>query len=218
MLVKISKQKLVIIIGNIGSGKSSALPIVARTLKAATLYADELFHKTDPFAMMYLKDTPRWSFANELWLTVERANLLRHHLNTSKKKVTVVDSGLLMSWIYSYSHFASKEMNRHEWELYQRLYKHVADELVGACCVIYLDYPIATLLQRIKKRGREFEQTYYNELYLTKLRRGLRKLVSNLEEQKIQVIHVKENQIADFENDKSDRKKFLEKIRNEIKL
>lgn len=209
-------QKLVIIVGNIGSGKSTALPLVAKTLKAGTLYADELFQKKDPFAKSYLNEINRWAFTNELWMTIERAKLLREHLKKTKKKITVVDSGLLISWVFTYSHFAKRIINRHEWELYQRLYKHIAADLVRSCTVIYLDYPIRTLMERIKKRGRDYELKYYTEEYLKQIRVGLRKLIQLLKQEKTTIIHIKEAQVADFENNPKDRKLFLTLVKKAV--
>lgn len=204
---------LVTIVGNIGSGKSTAMPVVTKALEALPLYADDLFQTTDPFAQKYLEDTPRWAFANELWLTYERSQLIHRHMETHPERLHVVDSGLLMSWVYTRSHLIVENITIDEWELYEKLYTNLANGLLLNSCVIRLNYSVETLMSRIKKRGRDFELEFYTSEYLSQIEEGLAALQKKLQQANVKVIEITEKEIADFEHNPEDATKLVELIK-----
>ena len=206
------KLPLLTLIGNIGSGKSTALPPLLDALAAKPLYADDLFQTTDPFAKPYLDDTPRWAFTNELWLTHQRAQLLQDHVGTSGKsgQLTIVDSGLLMSWVYTYSHLLVKNITLDEWEFYQTLYDEFSANILQDTAVIRLKYSMETLLERIHKRGRDYELEYYTREYLEQIEQGLEALEKKLVMNGVPLLTIDESEIADFENSAQDQEKLID--------
>lgn len=192
------KKKVITIIGNIGSGKSSALPIVAKHFKAQSIEADNLFQTTDPFAMDYLKDMQRWAFTNELWLTVERVKLICGEMETGKAKTVVIDSGLLMSWVYTFTHYTAGRLTKAEWDFFCELYDSQAACLLDNSMIIFMNYSIPTLLKRIAKRGREYELEYYSRAFLEELQQGLEALVKTLKSRGLTVREIKEEHVPDF--------------------
>ncbi|MBU2052071.1 deoxynucleoside kinase [Patescibacteria group bacterium] len=188
------KSRMVTVVGNIGSGKTTITPIVARSLKARHVFADNLFQTVDPFRDLYLKDLKRWALANELWLTLERVILVKKYLRQNHDRLLVVDSGLLMSWAYTHGHFLSGVITPDEWRLYRRLFDRIAITLFTSSVVVALDCSVKTLMQRIKKRGRKFELTYYNPTYLSQIDKGLAKLKEKLQRKKIHVVTISEDE------------------------
>ncbi len=208
--------QILTIIGNIGSGKSSATPIISQAINAYEIDADNLFQTTDPFRDGYLQDRQRWAFTNELWLTYERTKILRHELAQTNQKWVVVDSGLLMSWVYAYSHWLKQTITLAEWEFFMALYDEFTLPLSPNLIVLSLHYPIPTLLKRIKARGREFEITYYDAQYLTQLEEGIVALESRLESQGVKLIRVEEKTINDFVKSPKDKEQLIEMIKSVI--
>jgi len=204
--------KIITIVGNIGSGKSTLLPVVTKALKAKMLDADSLFQTTDPFRELYLRDLKRWAFANELWLTTQRASMLEKHVRKYQGKLTVIDSGLLMSWVYTYSHFVTKNITKAEWDLYQQLFKGLTKNSLEGSLVIFLDCSIKTLLQRIKKRGRGYELKFYTASYLRQIQKGLRALKQQFKKWNIRAVVVSEKAAGNFDQDKKDRQKIIKII------
>ena len=201
------KPKMATIIGNVGAGKSSALKMVAECLQAKPVDADNLFQTSDPFAKDFLNDNQRWALANELWLTKERADLLRKELTLEDSEWLVVDSGLLMSWVYTYSHLLVGKMTQDEWDLYEDLFDALTQGIESEI-VIWLDYKMSTLLQRIEKRGRDYELEYYSETYLRQLNQGIDALVEKLAKTNTRLIRITEAEVADFVTDKQGVKDF----------
>lgn len=186
------QSKMVTIIGNIGSGKTTLTPLIAKILKAREVMADNLFQTIDPFRELYLNDLKRWALANELWLTLERVILVKKYLKKYEGKKLVVDSGLLMSWAYTHGHYLSGIMTKDEWQLYRRLFDRVAIGLFSSSVVVALECSVETLMKRIKKRGRKFELEYYNPVYLSRINNGLEKLKEKLKRKGIRVVTINE--------------------------
>jgi deoxyadenosine/deoxycytidine kinase len=198
---------MITVIGNIGSGKTTISPIIAKILKAKVVPADNLFQTIDPFRQCYLEDTKRWALANELWLTLERVILVKKYLRQYRDEKLVVDSGLLMSWAYTHGHYLSGMVTKDEWQLYRRLFDKIAISLFTSSIVIALECSTKTLMKRIKTRGRKFELEYYNPIYLDRINKGLEKLKQKLTRKKIRVVTINEEQ--SLEQIKVDLKKII---------
>jgi len=209
--------KVVVVIGNIGSGKTTLTPIIAKDLRAKMVDADNLFQTTNPFRERYLKNNKRWALANELWMTLERVGILSSYGHLKKKKV-VVDSGILMSWAYTYSHFLSGTMSQDEWGVYKRLFDKVVGETFEELAVVRLDCKIETLLKRIKKRGRQFELEYYTHAYLSRINKGIDELEKKLKKEKVLVSKVGESEVNGLLKKMAVRQNLMEKIRQELDL
>ncbi len=208
---------LLTITGNIGSGKSSAMPILLEAFDAKPLYADDLFQTTDPFAKPYLQDVKRWAFTNELWLTSQRAQLLKKHLtDNNSDQLTIVDSGLLMSWVYTYSHLLVNNISLDEWEFYTELYDHFSKEVLQDTAVVRLKYSIPTLLKRIQQRGRDYELEYYTQEYLEQIEQGLDALEKKLRMSGVPYLAIEEENIADFVANPQDAKSLVEAVKTLI--
>lgn len=198
-----SSSKLITVVGNIATGKSSITPLICEALDAKFLNADTLFQTVCPFRDDYLNNTPRWALANELWLTTHRAELLREAVsNLRPDDKLVIDSGLLMSWVYSYSHFVEGNFTKDEWELYKDLYRLFEQEFLLSMSVVMLDYPTKTLMKRIKKRNRDYELAFYTEKYLKQINKGIKELEKLLGTRGVSVLKISEKEVPDFVEDK----------------
>lgn len=210
------KPQMITVIGNIGSGKTTVTPVIAKAIKANLVDADNLFQTVDPFRELYLNDIKRWALANELWLTLERVVLVKKYLRQQQGRFLVVDSGLLMSWAYTHGHFLAGTMTADEWKLYRRLFDKIAINLFSSSLVIALECSVPTLIKRIKKRGRGFELKYYNETYLQQIDNGLGKLKEKLKRKKIKVVTITEDQVIMKSSGKIEMDQSLQIIKQAI--
>mgnify|MGYP000731244050 CR=1 FL=1 len=206
---------MITVIGNIGSGKTTISPLLAKALRAKHVDADNLFQTIDPFREMYLKDIKRWALANELWLTLERVILVKKYLKANKGRLLVVDSGLLMSWAYTHGHYLAGTMTEAEWQLYRRLFDKIALDLFASSLVVDLKCSIPTLMKRIKQRGRKFELQYYTKEYLTQVGWGIAKLKEKLRRKKIKVVTLDELELV-MKNGKIEIEPALNKIKQAL--
>ncbi len=206
------KNTFITLVGNVGSGKSTVAPIIAKAIGARILHADNIFQTVNPFRERYLKDMPRWVLANELWMTVERFNLLNTYLSKKSSRPTIIDSGNLMTWVYTYSHFLKKNIDKDQWNLYESIYNILMKSVSRKSHVLYMSYSIETLYKRIQNRGRDYEVKYYNKDFLRQLDNGLTALKKMLKKQNVNVYTISEKEIPDFEHSEKDRNKLIRQV------
>ncbi len=199
---------LITLIGNIASGKTTALPLVGQALNAHVLYADELF-QVSPFRDRYLENTPRWAFSNELWLTEQRYRLTTQTIAEHPEEAIVIDSGLLMSWVYSYSHVLVGNFTESEWELYDRLFSHWFSPLQSRLQVIAFNCTLEEKLRRIRKRGRDYELSAYTPEYLQQIDLGLEALKEKLKTLGTPCQEYDANTFGDLATNTQDQEKFI---------
>ncbi len=183
------RHKEIIIIGNIATGKSSLLELLAKNLPAHPVYADELY-KTNPFFQDALLDRKRWSLTSDLWFLTQRIQMTRAYQRKLSGSSMVVDSGVLMSFVYASSRRSTQTMTEVEWQLYNNLYDVLTADLAAPDLVISLNAPVPLLLERIKRRGREFEIKNHSAEYLESLSKGQELLKEHLRSKKIPVLEV----------------------------
>lgn len=204
------KNKITTIIGNVGSGKSTLLNLLGIGLNAHEIAADELF-KINPIFPEFVKDMKKWAFVNELWFTFERVKMIEENINYLKRQDLVIDSGLLMGFVYSYNGFRQGYFSELEWEKYQQTYDLLTNGEVGPDVVIYLKGNIDFLLDRISKRGRKYEIENYNKKYLKELEEGIDFLIKKLNDKEIKIIEF-DIEKKDFMN-KEEINQLVEEIR-----
>lgn len=166
------------VIGPIASGKSTASQLLAKQLSLPLLDAD-LF-ETNPFLPGYIEDTPRWSFATELFFTIARLKKLSKIKDILQKSSVVVDSGLIMSHeVYTKNHLVQGTMTASEWEFFTRIIQDYKSNLPDPDVIIYITASPAIQQDRIKSRGRSFESGYTLE-YLASITDRLGEYVKSL--------------------------------------
>lgn len=171
-------KHIITIIGNVGAGKTTTLPFVAQALDADVVEADDLFQTINPFRDRYLADIKRWGFTNELWMAYKRVNLIKTAVEQSTKENIVIDSGLIMSWVYTKSHFLSGKMDQDEWAFFNELFTQWSKFSLKTT-LLYLTAPVDVLLKRIHTRGRDYELLMYKKEYLQQIEVGLKDLITN---------------------------------------
>jgi deoxyguanosine kinase len=212
------KQTLVTIMGNIGSGKTTISTFISRELKTNILLADNLFQTKNPFKEDYLKNINRWAFTNELWMTIERVNLLKKYIAKQNNSITIVDSGLLMGWVYMRSHLLTNTISQVEWNLYEKIYKKLSEDILKTSKIIYLQCPYSILYKRIQKRGRVYELNSYTKPYLMQIQKGLSNFLCDAKKKKIPVLKIFNKTENDFKHNITEKQKLLKKINNFIHL
>lgn len=206
------QPKTLVIVGNVASGKSTATQIITKKLNAIKVDADDLFQTTDPFAKRYLENMPRWALANELWLTVERVKIIKEQTEKAGNNLVVIDSGLLMSWVYTYGHYLNKVISQDEWNLYETIYHKLCSEVLSKTLVVRLKYDMPMLMERLNKRGRQYELEFYTPHYLKQIEKGIIALEKKLKSEGTPLLVIKQDHIKDFENSEADREKLHDSI------
>lgn len=202
------QSKTLVIVGNVASGKSTATKIITNKLNAQKIDADDLFQTLDPFSKLYLENMSRWALTNELWLTVERVKLIQESMKKTDKDLVVIDSGLLMSWVYTYGHYLNGVISADEWNLFENIYTKLCGEVINKMLVVRLRYDVPVLMQRLQARGRLYELEFYTPEYLEQIEKGLVALEKKLHTEGVPLLMIEQGEVADFENSRTDRERL----------
>ncbi len=147
----LDKCRYVVVEGPIGAGKTS----LARRL-ASHLHGEELFERPDdnPFLERFYGDMPRHALATQLTFLFQRADQLAGVGQFDMfRRATVADFLLDKDPL-----FARINLSDAEYQLYEKVYAHLKPQTPTPDLVIYLQAPVDTLIERVHRRGVDFER------------------------------------------------------------
>ena len=158
-------MQYLVIEGNIGAGKTTLATMLAQELNAKLIleqFAD------NPFLPQFYQNPERYSFPLELSFLAERYKQLNVDLRTGSlfQNLTIADYFFMKSLI-----FAQNTLTGDELQLYKQIFSIIYNTLPKPNLYVYLHLSTDKLLQNIKKRGRDYEQTITAD-YLNNLTQG----------------------------------------------
>lgn len=157
--------------GNIGAGKTTLAHQLAAYYQAGLL----LEQFTDnPFLPKFYKDKDRYAFPLELSFLAERYSQLKEELiNRNRQQPVIADYTITKSQL-----FARTNLGPDEYELFSRMAGIMKTTLPKPDLLIYLHAPVSTLQQRIRKRGRPYEQNIA-DAYLLEIEEAYRQYLDS---------------------------------------
>lgn len=150
----ITTKKFIAIAGNVGVGKSTLTRLIAQRLGWEPFYeaVDE-----NPYLVDFYRDMRAWSFHSQIFFLSRR---LYHHRQLLDYPTSVVqdrsvyeDAEIFAKNLYRQGHIVERD-----YRTYRDLYETMIQFLPPPDVVVYLRASVNTLLERIRLRGREFEQ------------------------------------------------------------
>jgi deoxyadenosine/deoxycytidine kinase len=147
-------KKFLAIAGNIGVGKSTLTGMLAEKMRWEPFYeaVDD-----NPYLADFYKDMRTWSFHSQIFFLTRR---LRHHRQLLDHPGSVVQDRSVYedAEIFARNLYEQGNMTDRDYDSYHELYRVLTEFLPPPDVVVYLRASVDTLLERIRKRGREFEQ------------------------------------------------------------
>ena len=159
--MELERCHYIVVDGPIGAGKTSLARRLAHHLDAdALLEAPE----ENPFLRRFYQDMPRFALSTQLNFLFQRADQLRALTQLDLfGRPTVADFLLEKDPL-----FARLNLGDDEFALYEKVYAHLKPQTPTPDLVIYLQAPVATLIERVRKRGVDYERAI-SEHYLARL-------------------------------------------------
>jgi len=159
--VDLAKCHYVVVEGPIGAGKTSLARALADYLDAdALLEAPE----QNPFLSRFYGDMPRFALPTQLNFLFQRVDQIRDLSQLDLfRRATVAD------FLFDKDRlFARLNLSDDEFALYDKMYSHLKPQTPAPDLVIYLQAPVATLMERVHRRGVDYERAI-PEQYLARL-------------------------------------------------
>jgi deoxyadenosine/deoxycytidine kinase len=196
------------IAGNIGAGKTSLTKKLSKSLKYKPYYEDVI---ANPYLDDFYNHMERWSF-----------NLQIYFLNSRFKQLVTIDSikqNVIQdrtiyedAFIFAPNLNAMGLMTQRDYDNYLALFDTMLNLVKPPDLLVYLQSSIPSLVNKIHKRGRDYEKTISIE-YLSRLNERYEAWISNYNSGKLLKINVDD---LDFVENKSDYETILELIKKEL--
>ncbi len=157
-------KKFIAVAGNIGVGKSTLAQLLCE------FYLWEPFYEAvddNPYLADFYQDMKAWAFHSQVFFLSRR---LSHHRQIVERPGTVVQDRTVYedAEIFARNLYEQGLMSARDYRSYRELYETVIGIMPPPDLVIYLQASVPTLLERIRRRGRDYEQGIASE-YLERL-------------------------------------------------
>lgn len=157
-------KKLVLVAGNIGSGKTSLTERVGQRLSWRTGFESV---EDNPYLSDFYGDMRQWSFHLQVFFLGHRAD--QHQELANGRTSAIADRS-----IYEDAHIFARvlkhlgNLSERDFHAYRNVYELVINGLPKPDLLLYLKTPVPLLMERIHQRGREMESSISAD-YLTLL-------------------------------------------------
>ncbi len=155
-----AQRPLVIAVaGTIGAGKSSLVEWLQHQFHMLPFFEP---NEENPYLPDFYADMPRWAMHSQLFFLVRRFQIHREIDRRCREigspplvqdRTIYEDAEIFAAYLHEQGYIDARD-----WSMYEKLYTTLRAELRPPDLLIYLRCPLKTLLKRIKKRGRAFEQ------------------------------------------------------------
>ncbi len=146
--------RFIAIAGNIGAGKTELTEFLCARYGLRAFYEP---HAGNPYLADFYRDMKTWSFRSQMFFLIEKFRLQRE---LEREDRPVVQDRTLYedAEIFARNLYRQRLMTRRDFETYWTLYTTIAATLRPPDLMIQLTCPVATLMRRIRARGRGMEQ------------------------------------------------------------
>lgn len=157
-------KHFVAVAGNIGVGKSTLVEMLSNRLNWKPFYEPV---GENPYLEDFYRDMRAWSFHSQVFFLTRR---LRSHRDLIMHPTSVIQDRSVYedAEVFAKNLFLQNSMRERDYLSYRELYLVLSEFLPPPDLVIYLRASTSTLLERIERRGRSYEQQIQPD-YLEKL-------------------------------------------------
>jgi deoxyadenosine/deoxycytidine kinase len=191
--------------GPIGVGKSTLATRLAKRLNARLVLEE---FTDNPFLKEFYRDRERVAFQTQVYFLIARfkqQERLRQPDLFSRAIVT--DYLFAKDRIFAYLNLTDAEI-----QLYEKIYDLIRPNIARPDLVIYLQARPEVLMQRLRKRGRDFESTIQVD-YLEELMRAYNNFFFHWEESPLLVVETSDIDLADNDDDFEDLIKVMSRTK-----
>ncbi|GIV65010.1 MAG: deoxynucleoside kinase [Bellilinea sp.] len=148
-------KRLILVAGNIGSGKTSLTERIGARLGWRTAYESV---SDNPYLPDFYRDMRAWSFHLQIYFLGHRA---QQHLDMwNDPRSAIIDRSIYEdAAIFARALHHLGNLNERDYQTYRKVFDLVVRTLPPPSLLIYLKAPVEVLIERIRQRGREIESS-----------------------------------------------------------
>ena len=197
------------IAGNIAAGKTSLTELLAKHYNWEAHFEDEI---DNPYLDDFYNHMERWSFNLQIYFLKSRFEQL---LSFRENKKTIIQDRTIYedAHIFAPNLNAMGLMNQRDFNNYKGIFNLMESLIDGPDLLIYLRSSIPNLVNKIHKRGRDYENSISID-YLSRLNERYEAWVSTYDAKKIIIIDV---DTLDFVDNKADLSSVIKVIDDKLK-
>ena len=157
----LGKYRYIVVEGPIGVGKTSLAQRLADHVEVHPLLERP---QDNPFLADFYHDPARYALPTQLFFLFQRINEAR-----DLAQMDLFRSRTVSDYLFEKDElFARLTLSDDEYKLYQSIYRGLSPQVPAPDLVIYLQAPVYTLVERVRKRGNRYERTIQDD-YLARL-------------------------------------------------
>jgi deoxyadenosine/deoxycytidine kinase len=148
-------KKLVLVAGNIGSGKTSLTERIGERMGWRTAFESVA---DNPYLPDFYASMRDWSFHLQVFFLGHRAN--QHLEMYQDQRSAIIDRSIYEdAYIFARALHSMGNINERDYRTYRQVFELVTRTLPSPDLLIYLAAPVPVLIKRIQARGRKIEST-----------------------------------------------------------
>ena len=169
--------------GNIGVGKTTFTKLLSEKLNWTPFFESV---SDNPYLSDFYNDMKRWSFNLQVFFLHKRFEM---HQKMSASLTSVIQDRTIYEdlEIFAKNLYRLGKLSQRDWDNYYGLFKVMNFYLKRPDLIIYLKADTDTLLRRIKKRGRDYENSIDPE-YIHTLNISYDRWIESISDQPVMII------------------------------
>lgn len=204
MIKKNKPNETIVIDAVVGAGKTSYMEMLSEEMKIP--YFQEPV-QDNPLLDKFYYDRKRYAFPLQIYFLNRRFEMLKQASEAGKP--SLMDRSIYGDMIFAKMLYEEGDMEKDEFILYRDLLTNMLDHVQAPKLMIYLKIDTDSAIERIKKRGRDYEQIVERD-YWENLNKEYEDYFSNYNLSPLLVIEAAKYDIV---GNLKDREKVLQIIR-----
>ena len=178
-----TKTSFIGLAGNIGVGKTTFTKLLSEKLNWTPFFESV---SDNPYLSDFYSDMKRWSFNLQIFFLHKRFEM---HQKMSASLTSVIQDRTIYEdlEIFARNLYQLGKLSQRDWDNYCGLFKVMNSYLKKPDLIIYLKADTDTLLSRIKKRGRDYENSIDSE-YIHTLNISYDRWIESISDQPVMII------------------------------
>ncbi|WP_455714206.1 deoxynucleoside kinase [Anaerosporobacter sp.] len=153
MIKKNKPNETIVIDAVVGAGKTSYMEMLSEEMKVPCFQEPV---QENPLLDKFYYDRKRYAFPLQIYFLNRRFEMLKQAAEAGEARL--MDRSIYGDMIFAKLLYEEGDMEKDEFILYQDLLTNMLDHVEAPKLMIYLKIDTDTAIERIKKRGRDYEQ------------------------------------------------------------